>query len=166
MECLPRLNQEKWKKIQVLIVGDGPCERSVLISYTSMIYQILLLLGYQPIEVVFELLGSCRYFILLSEKAGECLPNVIKEAMMHRCYILSGRSENINELIINSDVGLVIEKSTKDKIVDTLKMFLDKKIKADPSLQKFILKELFNIEETQKIFAALESSMKDKKFFF
>ena len=38
----------------------------------------------------------------------------------------------------------------KDKIVDTLKMFLDKKIKDDPSLQKSILKERFNIEETTK----------------
>ena len=134
-----------------MIVGDGPMlkECSAFICKHDL-SEFVSLLGYQPIEVVFELMGSCRYFILLSEKAGECLPNVIKEAMMHQCYILSARSNNINELIINSDVGLMIERSAKVKIVDTLKMFLDKKIKADPSSQKFILKERFNIEETTK----------------
>ena len=153
MECLHAALELKksGKKYNYLIVGDGPMRKKCSdFIHKHDLSDSISLLGYQPIEVVFELMGSCRYFILLSEKAGECLPNVIKEAMMHQCYILSGRSDNINELIINSDVGLMIEKSAKDKIVDTLKMFLDKKIKADPSLQKSILKERFNIEETTK----------------
>jgi glycosyltransferase involved in cell wall biosynthesis len=153
MECLRAALElkKKGKKFKYVIVGDGPLYKECFsFIHEHKLTDFILLLGYQPIDEVFKLMGSCRYFILLSEKPGECLPNVIKEAMMHQCYILSARSDNINELIINSDVGLVIERSAHDKIVYTLKLFLEKKIKAVSSLQKSILKEHFNIEETTK----------------
>lgn len=153
MECLRAALELKksGKKFRYLIVGDGPMreECSSFVSKHELSDHVSLL-GYQPIDVVFELMGSSRYFVLLSEKSGECLPNVIKEAMMHECYILSARSDNINELIINSDIGLVIERTEHNKVVDTLQMFLEKKIQADPSLQQSVLKERFNIEETTK----------------
>tara|TARA_B110000003_G_scaffold29058_1_gene27423 strand:- start:1728 stop:2882 length:1155 start_codon:yes stop_codon:yes gene_type:complete len=153
IECLRAALELKksGKKFRYLIVGDGPM-REECFSFINKheLSDYISLLGYQPIDVVFELMGSSRYFILLSEKLGECLPNVVKEAMMHQCYILSGRSDNINELIINSDVGLIVERCEHDKIVDILQMFLEKKIRADSNLQQSVLKERFNIEETTK----------------
>ena len=153
MECLRAALELKksGKKYKYLIVGEGPMrEKCSTFIQEHDLSDYISLLGYQPIDEVFKLMGSCRYFILLSEKPGECLPNVIKEAMMHQCYILSAHSDNINELIINSGVGLVIERSAQDKIVDTLKMFLEKNIQADSSLQQSILKKHFDIEETTK----------------
>ena len=165
MECLRAALalKKNGKKFKYLIVGDGPLQKQC----SSFIQEhdlsdFVSLLGYQPIDKVYELMGSCRYFILLSEKVGECLPNVIKEAMMHQCYVLSGRSNNINELITNSDIGIVIGNTEQDKIVDTLKIFLQKTIMIDTNSQKNVLMKNFNIEDTTNKYLMHWKSLNEK----
>ena len=151
MECLRAALElkKKGKEFKYVIVGEGPLHKECSsFIHEHKLTDFISLLGYQPIDKVYELMGSSRYFVLLSEKVGECLPNVIKEAMMHQCYILSGRSNNISELIINSDIGIVIDNTAHEKIVKTLKMFLHMNIQADTNLQKSILMKNFNIDET------------------
>ena len=151
IECLRAALEVKnsGRKFKYLIIGDGPLKkRCANFIRKHKLSDTIELIGKQSVDVVFDSMGTSRYFILLSEKVGECLPNVIKEAMLHDCYILSACSDNINELIVNSSVGLVIEKSAHNEISETLKMFLDGKIQTNASVQKAILRDKFNIEET------------------
>jgi glycosyltransferase involved in cell wall biosynthesis len=151
MECLRAALEVKnsGRKFKYLIIGDGPLKkRCANFIRKHKLTDTVVLLGKQPVDVVFDSMGASRYFILLSEKVGECLPNVIKEAMLHECYILSGCSENIDELIVNSSVGLVIERSAHNEITETLKVFLDVNMRPNVSLQRAILRDKFNIEET------------------
>lgn len=151
MECLRAAREVKnsGRNFKYLIIGDGPLKKQCS-NYIRKhkLSDTIVLLGRQSVDVVFESMGASRYFILLSQKVGECLPNVIKEAMLHECYILSACSDNINELIVNSSVGLVIEQSAHNKITETLKLFLDVNMRPNVSLQRAILRDKFNVEET------------------
>ena len=89
-----------------------------------------------------------RNFVLLSEKKGECLPNVIKEAMINCCYILSGNSDCIQELIPNEKVGIIVNRFDHQKIVKTLKILLSNKTAQDVKFQQSLIRQKFDIQSS------------------
>lgn len=56
-----------------------------------------------------QLMLSAKAFLLLSEKEGECLPNVVKEAMAAGCVCIASRTRGIDELISHEFDGYIIE---------------------------------------------------------
>lgn len=153
MQALQAANALKQEGINFMyaIVGDGPL-KDQCISYIQehALDQCVDFYGYLPVDQVFSLMSNSRYFILLSEKIGECLPNVIKEALMYECYILSGQSACIEELIPDERVGLIVQCTDHDGIVKLLKDFLNNKTVQDIKYQKDILKEKFDIKKSAK----------------
>jgi glycosyltransferase involved in cell wall biosynthesis len=55
-------------------------------------------------------------FVFLSEKASERLPNVIKEAMLAGCGVVSSKSIGISELIVDENYGFVVDSSNTKEI--------------------------------------------------
>lgn len=153
MEALRAVNSLNKEGIpfKYAIVGDGPLKDHIL-SYIKRhrLVSCVDFYGYLPIEAVFSLMQNSRNFILLSEKRGECLPNVIKEALVHKCYILTGNSDCIRELIPNKKVGVVVDRFDHKKIVKILKEFLDGKIAQDASYQKELIDGKFNIDHSSR----------------
>ena len=153
MEALRAVNELNKEGIpfKYAIVGEGPLKDQIL-SYIQRhgLTSCIDFYGYLPIEGVFSLMQNSRNFILLSEKVGECLPNVIKEALMHKCYILTGNSDCIRELIPNKKVGIIVDRFDHKKIVTVLKDFLDGKIAQDISYQEGLIRHKFDIEWSSK----------------
>lgn len=153
MEALRAVRELKRNGInfKYAIVGDGPLKAKCL-SYIKKndLSDCIDFYGYVSEDNVFSLMQDSRNFILLSEKKGECLPNVIKEAMLSKCYILSASSDYIDELIPNDKVGVIVRRYNHDQIVKYLKDFLNNKIAQNINFQDAFIRGNFEIQNSTK----------------
>ena len=53
-------------------------------------------------------------FLFLSSKAGERLPNVVKEAMLSGCICIVSNTPGIDELIEDGKTGFIIDKAQRE----------------------------------------------------
>lgn len=65
--------------------------------------------GHVRREDLFRHMQQAAVFLILSKKASERLPNVVKEALWAGCAIVSSKSEGIEALIPGRDIGHVID---------------------------------------------------------
>ena len=153
MEALYAFRELKLQGIQFnyAIVGDGPLKEKCL-SYIeeNALADNVDFYGHLPEEAVFSLMQNSKNFILLSEKKGECLPNVIKEAIVNKCYILSGLSDCIEELIPNDKVGIIVHRFNHRKIVEHLKQFLQSRTSQDIEFQDAMIRKNFEIQRSSR----------------
>ena len=153
MEALRAFRELRLDEInfKYAIVGDGPL-RAKCLSYIKEndLTENIDFYGHVSESTVFSLMQDSRNFILLSEKKGECLPNVIKEAMLSQCYILSGSSDCIEELIPNDKIGIIVQRFNHQEIVKYLKVFLKGETGQDISLQGALIQDKFEIQNSTK----------------
>lgn len=94
---------------KLTIVGEGPhrvnleeyVERLGLsdsVNFTGFIEQIEL----------FNYMARSTHFVFLSEKVGERLPNVVKEAMFYENFCIVSNTPGIDELIEDGKEGIVV----------------------------------------------------------
>ncbi|MDC1209131.1 glycosyltransferase, partial [Litorivicinus sp.] len=70
---------------------------------------------------LFRAYFSSEFFVFFSEKSGEILPNVVKEAMACGCIVLCKRMPAIEELITNGKNGFIVDDVMQAiKLVSTL----------------------------------------------
>ena len=153
MEALYAFRELKLEgiKFKYAIVGDGPLKEKCLSYVTkNALTDYIDFYGHLPEESVFALMQNSRNFILLSEKKGECLPNVIKEAILNKCYIISGLSDCIEELIPNDKVGIIVRRFNHQKIVKYLKHFLQNRTSQDIEFQDAIIRKNFEIQNSSR----------------
>ncbi len=110
---------------------------SVSISLRSFIKQ----------ERLFKQLCGKKFFIFISEKPGEVLPNVVKEAMLAGCIVICKRTPSIEELIKNREDGFII--NDYEDIVSILKL-PDEILQSVSSNAHNKIKKNFSIENTVK----------------
>ncbi|RYD75712.1 MAG: glycosyltransferase, partial [Verrucomicrobiaceae bacterium] len=65
--------------------------------------------GHVRREELFREMQQAAVFIMLSKKASERLPNVVKEALWAGCALISSNSEGIEALIPDTAIGHVID---------------------------------------------------------
>mgnify|MGYP001412880446 CR=1 FL=1 len=98
-------------------------------------------------ERLFKQLCGKKFFIFISEKPGEVLPNVVKEAMLAGCIVICKRTPSIEELIKNREDGFII--NDYEDIVSILKL-PDEILQSVSSNAHNKIKKNFSIENTVK----------------
>lgn len=103
------------------IFGDGP-ERARLEQLGRDLdpSDWLNFAGHVSRERLFEELRRTQLFLLLSNKPSERSPNVVKEALWAGCYVISSRSEGIEELIPNQGIGEVVDPDDRPHLENLL----------------------------------------------
>jgi len=101
---------EKNPKARLLIAGNGPEEEELKkMSVKLGMSESVCFSGFLPQSELFKILSTSSVFLFLSEKPGERLPNIVKEAMFFEncCYV--SRTPGIEELIDDKQDGIIVE---------------------------------------------------------
>tara|TARA_B100001564_G_scaffold326722_1_gene309191 strand:+ start:1032 stop:2216 length:1185 start_codon:yes stop_codon:yes gene_type:complete len=110
---------------------------SVSVSLRSFIKQ----------ERLFKQFCEKKFFIFMSEKPGEVLPNVVKEAMLAGCIVICKHTSSIEELIKHSEDGFIIH--DYEDIISILQL-PDEILQLVSSNAHNKIKKNFSIENTVK----------------
>lgn len=106
--------------------------------------------GYLSQNDVLKFMAESDIFLFLSSKAGERLPNVVKEAMLAGCICIVSNTPGINELIENGKTGFIIEENNYDLIPNLISSLDEiKKEEIRTNAKEFILKN-FDVELSMK----------------
>lgn len=98
------------KSLKLIIFGDGPLKPKLERMADSLgINEYVKFLGHIDHDQVILELSVADLFVLMSTKKGECLPNVVKEAMLAQCVCFSTDTPGISELIVDADTGFIVD---------------------------------------------------------
>jgi glycosyltransferase involved in cell wall biosynthesis len=91
------------------ILGDGPDRRRLEeLAGTLDIADATSFRGHVSHDEVFDELARADVFLFLSRYAGERLPNVVKEAMASRCFVVTTATPGIEEVLVDGEHGRVV----------------------------------------------------------
>jgi glycosyltransferase involved in cell wall biosynthesis len=104
------------------IIGSGPCETALRqqIHDATMDHQVFLL-GY--LKNAEKYLKAFDYFVF-SSNGFECVPYVIKDAMLAGLPIVSTNVGGIREAIIHGQTGLLVAPESETGLADALKRLI------------------------------------------
>ena len=106
--------------------------------------------GYLSQNDVLKYMAESDIFLFLSSKAGERLPNVVKEAMLAGCICIVSNTPGIDELIEHGKTGFIIEENNYDLIPNLISSLNEiKKEEIRANAKEFILKN-FDVELSMK----------------
>ena len=106
--------------------------------------------GYLSQNDVLKFMAESDIFLFLSSKAGERLPNVVKEAMLSGCICIVSNTPGIDELIEDGKTGFIIEENNYDLIPNLISSLNEiKKEEIRANAKEFILKN-FDVELSMK----------------
>ena len=106
--------------------------------------------GYLSQNDVLKFMVESDIFLFLSSKAGERLPNVVKEAMLAGCICIVSNTPGIDELIEHGKTGFIIEENNYDLIPNLISSLNEiKKEEIRANAKEFILKN-FDVELSMK----------------
>ena len=106
--------------------------------------------GYLSQNDVLKFMVESDIFLFLSSKAGERLPNVVKEAMLAGCICIVSNTPGIDELIEDGKTGFIIEENNYDLIPNLISSLDEiKKEEIRTNAKEFILKN-FDVELSMK----------------
>jgi glycosyltransferase involved in cell wall biosynthesis len=93
----------------LVILGDGPDRRRLEnFADTLGVRDSVSFRGHVTHDEVFSELAQAELFLLLSRYDGERLPNVVKEAMACRCFVVTTATPGIDELLQDGAHGRVV----------------------------------------------------------
>ena len=106
--------------------------------------------GYLSQNDVLKFMAESDIFLFLSSKAGERLPNVVKEAMLAGCICIVSNTPGIDELIEDGKTGFIVESNNYDLIPNLISSLDEiKKEEIRTNAKEFILKN-FDVELSMK----------------
>lgn len=96
--------------LKLLVFGEGPEKQRLLdLGRELGCDRAVRFMGHAGREEVIGAMSRSAVFLLLSKKASERLPNVVKEALWAGCAVITSRSEGIEELVPDPGVGFVVD---------------------------------------------------------
>jgi len=103
------LLRSKYPDATLVVLGDGADRRRLerLASHLG-VHSAVLFRGHVAHDEVFEEVARAEIFLLLSRDPDERLPNVVKEAMACRCFVITTQTPGIDELIHDAVHGRVV----------------------------------------------------------
>jgi len=146
---------DKFENAELRIVGEGPDrERLRDISENMGVGGKVTFTGQVAEKKVFEEMAKSEVFLFMSEKRGERLPNVIKEAMLCKCLCVSSHTPGIEELIENGEDGFVVDRGDLEGAFSIIKSYLEEREKFEDvrSNAKNKIERKFNIKINSKKF--------------
>lgn len=119
------LLRNEFNEVSLIIMGEGPDERRLVqLCADLMISDSVHLIGHVAEDEVFRQMAKSSVFILMSNKVGERLPNVVKEAMACGCICIASRTPGIVELIDDGVNGFIVDPGDVESACDTIKKCL------------------------------------------
>jgi glycosyltransferase involved in cell wall biosynthesis len=113
-------------RLRLTVCGDGPeAGRLHQVVERKGLRSRIAFKGHVPREALFAMMQEASVFLFLSIKPSERLPNVLKEAMLAGCTVVSSRSEGIFELIPSIKHGFVVDAHSPVEIDAALTAALD-----------------------------------------
>lgn len=107
-------------------------------------------LGHIDHAEVLKQMSKANVFFLLSSKAGERLPNVLKEAMLTKCICVSSKTPGIEELIEHGNDGFIFEEKEYENVLTILNALDDKDQEVIRSNARKKILENFDVEVSMK----------------
>lgn len=103
---------EQFPQALLRIAGDGnDMKRLRALAVKYNVNDSVIFLGHLSEKCVIEEMLDAKLFIFLSRKPGECLPNVVKEAMAAGCVCVVMISPGLTELIQHGVNGYIVNSS-------------------------------------------------------
>lgn len=101
--------QDTFESSRLVIMGDGPDRRRLEeLAVELRVEEQVEFPGHVSERRVFEEMARADVSLFLSDKAGERLPNVVKEAMVCGCFCVSSRTPGMEELIDDGTDGYLV----------------------------------------------------------
>ncbi|MCS3904383.1 glycosyltransferase involved in cell wall biosynthesis [Methylohalomonas lacus] len=110
---------------RLTIAGDGP-ERKNLESLVGSLGlgHAVDFVGHVPQKQLFSEMTSAHFFLLMTRYGSERLPNVIKEAMLRQCVVITSQMPAIDELVSDMDTGFVVHSGDNQRAVKCIEKCL------------------------------------------
>lgn len=106
---------------RLYVAGDGPeLEDLKCLVELQGIKERTHFLGFLSQKDLFLEMAKSQFFIMLSDKEGERLPNVVKEAMFAGCVCIVSNTPGIEELIENGKTGFIVPGAEPYAIVEII----------------------------------------------
>lgn len=103
----------------LLIAGEGPeLEKLKDLAAQSRVEERVHFMGFLNQAQLIKEMEKASYFLMLSSKPGERLPNVVKEAMYAGCICFVFMTPGINELIVNGESGFILTSDDPAKVLE------------------------------------------------
>lgn len=103
--------QNNKPSLKLLIIGSGPAETDLKILVKSLrLENHIEFIPWLPHRDLLITLSKADTLLFFSEKPGEKLPNIVKEAMYFECLCFVGSQSGCDELIDNGIHGLIIDR--------------------------------------------------------
>jgi len=101
---------------KLYIAGDGPNRIYLEAEVIELgIENHVVFLGHIDQRELIELMRMSHFFVLMSRYRAERLPNVIKEAMLQGCVVVSTLTDGITELVRHSNNGFLNSSGTPEE---------------------------------------------------
>ena len=142
IDLLPLLQNYKLN-----VFGDGP-DFKKLVNYCQSlgISDRVNFLGHVNQRDLFHNLKKARLFILLSEKLGERLPNVVKEAMLAGCLCVVSHTPGIDELIVHKNNGIVLTNTDSENVFYELNKLNNAQVQSIAFKARKTIKKKFDVD--------------------
>ena len=112
--------------VRLAIAGSGPDRQRLEQIATDLgLAERVTFLGFLPREELFARMCEASVFLFLSVKDSERLPNVIKEALLAGCSIVTSESPGIRELLKGPEFGAIVPRAGVDAAAGALRSALD-----------------------------------------
>ncbi len=151
------------KNSNLLLVGYGSAQSDLKKQTIDLkIESNVTFTGYLSQNDVLKNMASSDIFLFLSSKAGERLPNVVKEAMLAGCICIVSNTPGIDELIEDGKTGFIIEEKNYALIPDLISSLDEiKKEEIRANAKEFIIKN-FDVELSMKKYINIWKSNEQK----
>ncbi len=109
---------EFYPEANLNIAGEGPCKEELQNQaiHLGVMDKVNFLGHVSQSELIVEMHQS-HIFILMSKYEGERLPNVVKEAMLQKCFTITTDTVGIRELIPSDKYGLVVDQCDVSRVI-------------------------------------------------
>jgi glycosyltransferase involved in cell wall biosynthesis len=134
-------------------MGDGPDrERLAALADDLNIRDDVKFLGHVSEERVFTEMARSDIFVFMSDKEGERLPNVVKEAMACRCFCVSSRTPGMEELIDQGTNGYLVDSGDVEEAGRIVRNYTNNNIDENKIKNKAVkkIKQSFSLKESAK----------------
>ncbi len=112
--------------VTLTVAGAGPDrQRLGEIAAELGLAQRVVFLGHIPREELFRRMCDASVFLFLSLKDSERLPNVIKEALLAGCSVVTSETPGIRELVKEPEFGSIVGRDDLEAAATALRAALD-----------------------------------------
>lgn len=145
---------------RLVIAGDGPDKKNLEDTAQEIgLKSRIEFIGHVDQQRLFSEMTGCDFFILLSTKMGERLPNVIKEAMLAGCICITTRSPGIEELICHGKTGFLVDGEDLSSVIRTIQLLTPNDKEEMRLLARKTIREKFDVQKSMNRYLKVWNSL-------